>query len=98
MEPKAPARGPFCVEVTVSMANFKQLRHKTGETHIVVIHRDGHWHSYLPPMRGLKVHITLEDFQEYFNCSDEDLEIIKLKYGSPKTEVIQPHTRHAGAK
>lgn len=63
--------------------SFKQLNHKTREMHLVVIHRDGHWHSYVPPMRRLKIHTTLEDFQKYFDCPDEELAIIKLKYGSP---------------
>lgn len=68
---------------------FKLLNRKTQMEHTVVVHDTGNWHSFLPPTRGVNYHHTLAELQEFFDCSDEDLEMIKLKYGEPTPRVYR---------
>lgn len=64
------------------MSTFKQFNHNSKEIYTVVV-KQGYWHTYLPPTRGIRFFNSLDEYQGFFGCSNEDLEIIKLKYGSP---------------
>lgn len=68
---------------------FTQLNHRTGEEQVVVIGDRGGWHTcqtgQLSPYTIYNLHV----FKNYFRCSNEELAMIKLKYGVPKPSFLR---------
>lgn len=63
---------------------FTYVNCENGEEYRLIIFPSGKWHAQYPSPRGTRLINSLEEFQQIFQCSDEDLEIIKLKHGTPR--------------
>lgn len=64
--------------------SFKFFSPRTGE--VVVVRRlskASAWFIVGHEPEKIVMFVSLAEFQKYFKCSDEELAIVKLKYGAP---------------